>query len=104
MIRSFNNYSNTDDKDENEEEELDSDEKEDDDEGDTDPFIHLEQKEEETEKDKEASITDDLTLTFDKMFGMTKTNEVKSMIDLYHPELNTEYLDNTYWRINESQS
>lgn len=98
MIKSFN-YSTGNDEEE-EEEDADEDEKEDNSE---EPNIDLELRQDDDEQDEAESNPDDgLALTFENLMGKGETEPVKALAPPV-PDLYSDFLDNSYWRIGEQK-
>lgn len=100
MIKSFN-YSASNDDEEEKEEEADADDKED---NSDEPNVDLELRQDDDEQEEAESKSDDgLALSFEILVGQ-ETSEPEKALTPAIPQLQSEFLDNTYWRIDEPQA
>lgn len=99
MVKSFR-YSSNDDQEE--EEELDTAEDKDEEDNSEEPNFDLELRQEEQEE-PESKLDDGLVLSFDTLLGKEAIEPIKALLPPI-PELQIEFLDNTYWRINEQKT
>lgn len=100
MIKSFNYSASNDDEDEKEEE-ADADDQED---NSATSEVDVELRQDDDEEEEAESKSDDgLTLSFETLVGKEASEPVKSQTPAL-PELHTDFLDNTYWRIDEQKA